>query len=32
VDWVEVGELLDASYRLTAPARLVRELEGRAAG
>ena len=27
VDWVEVGELLDASYRLTAPARLVRELE-----
>lgn len=29
VDWVEVGELLDASYRLTAPARLVRELEGR---
>ena len=32
VDWVEVGELLDASYRLTAPARLVRELEGRTAG
>ena len=32
VDWVEVGELLDASYRLTAPARLVRELAGRAPG
>lgn len=27
VDWVEVGELLDASYRLTAPARLVRALD-----
>lgn len=30
VDWDEVGELLDASYRLTAPARLVAELGGRA--
>lgn len=30
VDWAEVGELLDASYRLTAPARLVAALEGRA--
>ena len=28
--WAEVGELLDASYRLTAPARLVAELDGRA--
>lgn len=26
VDWAEVAELLDASFRLTAPARLVREL------
>lgn len=32
VDWAEVGELLDASYRLTAPARLVRELDSRGAG
>jgi hypothetical protein len=31
VAWDEVGELVDASYRLTAPARLVRELEGRSA-
>lgn len=30
VDWDEVAELLDASYRLTAPARLVAELDGRA--
>ena len=29
VDWDEVAELLDASYRLTAPARLVAELDGR---
>jgi hypothetical protein len=27
VDWEEVGELLDASYRLTAPARLITLLE-----
>ncbi|MEE8603299.1 MmcQ/YjbR family DNA-binding protein [Euzebya tangerina] len=26
-DWAEVRELLDASYRLTAPARLIAELE-----
>lgn len=26
-DWVEVGELIAESYRLLAPARLVRELE-----
>lgn len=26
VDWDEIAELLDASFRLTAPARLVREL------
>ncbi len=29
MDWTEVVELLDASYRLTAPARLVTELDGR---
>lgn len=28
VDWAEVGELLDASYRRTAPARLVAQLPG----
>jgi predicted DNA-binding protein (MmcQ/YjbR family) len=28
-DWTEVGELLDASYRLTAPKKLVAELDGR---
>ncbi len=27
VDWTEVEELVDASYRLTAPARLLRELD-----
>lgn len=27
VDWAEVGELVDASYRLTAPARLVKLLD-----
>jgi predicted DNA-binding protein (MmcQ/YjbR family) len=27
VDWQEVAELIDTSYRLTAPARLVRELD-----
>lgn len=27
-DWAEVAELIDASYRVTAPARLVRSLEG----
>jgi hypothetical protein len=30
VDWGEVAELVDASYRLTAPARLVKELDARA--
>lgn len=29
VDWDEVAELLDASYRRTAPARRVRELDER---
>jgi hypothetical protein len=29
VDWGEVGELVDASYRRTAPATLVRELDAR---
>jgi len=29
-DWDEVAELLDASYRLTAPRRLVAELDARA--
>lgn len=28
-DWVEVAELLESSYRLTAPTRLVRELDSR---
>ncbi len=28
-DWTEVAELLDASYRLTAPTALVAELDGR---
>lgn len=28
-DWIEVAELLDASYRLTAPKRLVAELDAR---
>lgn len=28
-DWDEVAELLDASYRLTAPSRLVAELDAR---
>ena len=28
-DWSEVAELLDASYRQTAPARLIRELDER---
>jgi len=26
-DWTEVAELLDASYRITAPRRLLAELE-----
>ncbi len=26
IDWTEVAELLDASYRLVAPARLIRQL------
>lgn len=30
VDWAEIAELLDMSYRVTAPARLVRELDARA--
>lgn len=29
VDWGEVAELVEMSYRLTAPATLVRELDGR---
>ncbi|MEU5844417.1 MmcQ/YjbR family DNA-binding protein [Rhodococcus sp. NPDC047139] len=29
VDWDEVAELLDMSFRVTAPTRLVRELDGR---
>jgi hypothetical protein len=28
-DWTEVVELVDASYRMTAPTRLVRELDAR---
>ena len=28
-DWSEIGELLDASFRLTAPKRLVAELDAR---
>jgi hypothetical protein len=28
-DWDEVAELLDASYRLTAPKRLIAELDER---
>lgn len=28
VDWGEVGELVDASFRLTASARLIRRLDG----
>ena len=28
VDWAEVGELIDASFRLQAPLRLVRLLDG----
>ncbi|MGM7667807.1 MmcQ/YjbR family DNA-binding protein [Microbacterium sp. A93] len=27
-DWQEIAELVDASYRVTAPKRLVRELDG----
>lgn len=27
VDWAEVGELLDMSFRVTAPARLIRALD-----
>jgi hypothetical protein len=29
-DWTEIGELLDASFRRFAPARLLRELDARA--
>lgn len=29
VDWTEIAELVDASYRLAAPAALVRELDAR---
>ena len=32
VDWLEVGELIEMSYRLTAPAPLIREVDGRAGG
>ena len=28
-DWTEVAELLDASYRLTAPKKLIAELDAR---
>ena len=28
-DWTEIAELIDASYRVTAPARLVHELDAR---
>ncbi|GGD63963.1 MmcQ/YjbR family DNA-binding protein [Microbacterium murale] len=28
-DWQEIAELIDASYRVTAPRRLVRELDAR---
>ncbi|MDP3952876.1 MmcQ/YjbR family DNA-binding protein [Microbacterium sp.] len=28
-DWREIGELIDASYRVTAPRRLVQELDAR---
>ena len=28
-DWTEIGELLDASYRLTAPTRAVEQLDAR---
>lgn len=31
VDWAEVGELVDASYRRTAPRALVRELDAESA-
>ncbi|WP_299010384.1 MmcQ/YjbR family DNA-binding protein, partial [uncultured Caulobacter sp.] len=27
VDWTEVGELIDASYRLTAAKRLIKQLD-----
>ena len=30
VDWTEIAELVDASYRLIAPKRLLAELDGRA--
>lgn len=29
VDWAEVGELVDASFRLVAPKKLLRDLDGR---
>lgn len=29
VEWTEIAELLDMSFRVTAPARLVRELDAR---
>lgn len=32
VDWVEIAELVEDSYRLTAPKRLITELDGRTAG
>ena len=32
VDWAEVRELVDASYRLVAPRRLVAELDARGSG
>ena len=30
VDWIEIAELVDASYRMVAPKRLVSELDARA--
>jgi hypothetical protein len=29
IDWVEIAELVDASYRQVAPPRLIAQLEGR---
>jgi len=28
IDWDEVGELIDASFRIVAPAKLIRQLDG----
>ncbi len=32
VDWIEVGELVDASFRMVAPRKSVRKLEERRPG